>query len=172
MSWTEERVETMLKLREDGLTCSQVAKRLDVSRSAIIGKLHRLGISHDQMPKHNGGGMAKPTSRDARARKRVLTPKISQVRRPSAVVREELPTQQLPPAFAEEASRGVALLDLTPKSCRWPLGDPRDESFRFCGADRVIGKPYCLNHCCAAYQGVSQFKPTRPSRHNRMRRAA
>ncbi|MGB6229459.1 MAG: GcrA family cell cycle regulator, partial [Litorimonas sp.] len=45
-SWTEDRVETLSKLWADGLSASQIAKQLGgVTRNAVIGKVHRLGLS-------------------------------------------------------------------------------------------------------------------------------
>ena len=53
--------------------------------------------------------------------------------------------------------KGVSLVDLKATSCRWPLGDPNDPDFSFCGKEVVPGKPYCATHCLEAYTGV--FKP-------------
>ena len=53
--------------------------------------------------------------------------------------------------------KGVPLVELKTTSCRWPLGDPNDPDFSFCGKEAVPGKPYCATHCLEAYTGV--FKP-------------
>ena len=53
--------------------------------------------------------------------------------------------------------KGVPLTELKATSCRWPLGDPNDPDFSFCGEEAVPGKPYCATHCLEAYTGV--FKP-------------
>ena len=46
MSWTDERVELLKKLWADGLSASQIANELgSVTRNAVIGKVHRLGLS-------------------------------------------------------------------------------------------------------------------------------
>ena len=45
MAWTNERVEELKNLWSEGLSASQIAKRLgDVTRNAVIGKVHRLGL--------------------------------------------------------------------------------------------------------------------------------
>jgi hypothetical protein len=44
-----------------------------------------------------------------------------------------------------------ALLELTDKTCRWPIGDPGQPNFRFCGRQTVTG-PYCADHSRMAYQ--------------------
>jgi GcrA cell cycle regulator len=51
MSWTDERVSTLKKLWLDGLSASQIAKQLGgVTRNAVIGKVHRLGLSGRAAP--------------------------------------------------------------------------------------------------------------------------
>ena len=51
MSWTDERVETLKKLWIDGLSASQIAKQLgSVTRNAVIGKVHRLGLAGRATP--------------------------------------------------------------------------------------------------------------------------
>ena len=51
----------------------------------------------------------------------------------------------------------VSLMDLKLNSCRWPIGDPKDEDFHFCGADTVTGKPYCSEHCKIAYTSLKEL---------------
>ena len=47
MSWTDERVETLKKMWGEGQSASQIAKELGgVTRNAVIGKVHRLGLSN------------------------------------------------------------------------------------------------------------------------------
>ena len=49
----------------------------------------------------------------------------------------------------------VRLMDLKINTCRWPIGDPKDEDFHFCGEQTVTGKPYCLTHCQEAYLNMA-----------------
>ena len=45
MAWTEERVEMLKQLWTDGLSASQIARKMGgVTRNAVIGKVHRLGF--------------------------------------------------------------------------------------------------------------------------------
>ncbi|MCH8491038.1 MAG: GcrA cell cycle regulator, partial [Oceanicaulis sp.] len=65
MAWTEERVETLKKLWADGLSASQIAKQLGgVTRNAVIGKVHRLGLSGRAAPTPPG---RRPVTRPAPA---------------------------------------------------------------------------------------------------------
>ena len=53
--------------------------------------------------------------------------------------------------------KNMTLMDLKLTSCRWPIGDPKDEDFHFCGADTVTGKPYCAEHCKIAYTSLKEL---------------
>ena len=77
MSWTDERVETLKKMWAEGQSASQIAKELGgVTRNAVIGKVHRLGLSNRVVGaaacRTPGGGPGGPGTgahrRDARCR--------------------------------------------------------------------------------------------------------
>jgi len=57
-------------------------------------------------------------------------------------------------------SQHVGIMDLKLNTCRWPIGDPTDEDFHFCGATTVVGKPYCAEHCAMAFSGSTKDLPT------------
>ena len=50
----------------------------------------------------------------------------------------------------------IGIMELKLNTCRWPIGDPTDEDFHFCGATTVVGKPYCAEHCALAYSGSTK----------------
>jgi GcrA cell cycle regulator len=50
---------------------------------------------------------------------------------------------------------GVHLQDITENMCRWPIGDPQDENFHFCGCQKTNGA-YCEHHARIAYQPYSR----------------
>ncbi len=62
MTWTDERVEQLKKLWEDGLSASQIAAELgSITRNAVIGKVHRLGLSgRAKSPPRRRRGRARP----------------------------------------------------------------------------------------------------------------
>jgi GcrA cell cycle regulator len=157
MSWTDERVEVLKKLWTDGLSASQIATRIGgVTRNAVIGKVHRLGLS---------GRATTSRMRSARPRARVLqfpsrAPSVQYRTHGNVALKAlympEYEPEALPMAVIEEfpvapADR-VTLLKLKDCMCRWPVGDPQDENFRFCGRKTAVGATYCEHHSAIAYQ--------------------
>ncbi len=75
--------------------------------------------------------------------------------RPSPIKKQEKPTR--PKKAVTEKKGHVGLLDLKMNSCRWPIGDPKDADFHFCGATTSTGKPYCPEHCKIAYTSLKEL---------------
>ena len=75
--------------------------------------------------------------------------------RPSPIKRQQKA------AVPKKETRVFTLTDLSSRTCRWPIGDPKHDNFHFCGALVVPGKPYCAEHCAAAYVGSN--KPSQPA---------
>jgi GcrA cell cycle regulator len=119
-----------------GFSCGQIARELGVSRNAVIGKTNRLGLSR---LKNSIPGQAKQTGRQQNARPRTVVRQIN--------LRALCSNPQL--AFAElsgESAKPCSLFDLQQWHCRWPMGDPTSEDFRFCGSRPMAGLPYCPAH--------------------------
>lgn len=171
VTWTDERVELLKKLWSDGLSASQIATELgNVTRNAVIGKVHRLGLS--------GRAKDKPTSSAApRPRKAARTPSAPTPLAPPAprnnVVIAPITARPVEIALEEEQdvafdedvaipmSERVTIMDLRESMCRWPMGDPTKPEFRFCGARSITGLPYCTHHARIAYQPVTDRKRER-----------
>ncbi|MEN3929882.1 GcrA family cell cycle regulator [Microvirga sp. W0021] len=162
-TWTDERVELLKKLWASGKSASQIAAQIGgVTRNAVIGKVHRLGLS--------GRGKVKSasTSRPRRA-KTEAAPAQPRAQRPIKVapismVADAEPTDVVLPSINEVAippSERVALVDLRESMCRWPIGDPMTSDFGFCGGGAVAGLPYCAHHCQIAYQPVADRRRER-----------
>jgi GcrA cell cycle regulator len=152
MSWTDERIETLRRLWAEGLSASQIASTLGgVSRNAVIGKIHRLGLSG--RVKTTKARAARPRQ-TAEPRPQPPAPRVMAVG--STVVKVVEREPQPAPQVVTEAEvvplhGGVALLDLKTSSCRWPIGDPAEEDFRFCGARTAPGETYCSCHAELAF---------------------
>lgn len=153
MGWTDERVTLLRKLWAEGLSASQIAKQLGgVTRNAVIGKVHRLGLAGRATP-------SRPAKRPVRtARPRVIGPSAPRLRTaphtPTVVIPE------LEPLRGEDG-RSANVLTLNESMCKFPIGDPTDPNFAFCGRG-AVGGPYCADHARLAYQ-PSQAKKRRAS---------
>lgn len=157
--WTDERVDLLKKLWAEGLSASQIAKQLGgVTRNAVIGKVHRLGLS----------GRA-TSNRAPRTRPQTAAPAALQAR-PQAdpvQIEENVLVKEKPLTAPAPASRalpeivaegGATVLSLTEHTCKWPIGDPGESDFHFCGARSAPGMPYCAEHARLAYQPVQPRK--------------
>ena len=181
MSWTDERVEKLKELWAEGMSASQIAKSLGgVTRNAVIGKVHRLGLSN------RGTGVPGAAVEDAKPADKIAAKpaKPAAPARPNAEpvkpAAPAAPPQRIPPAIRdasqprapglptpeEEAARATLaeiekmakrldLLELTERTCKWPIGDPAEPNFFFCGLPCVPGKPYCEHHVAIAFQPMS-----------------
>ena len=192
MSWTDERVETLKRMWGEGQSASQIAKELGgVTRNAVIGKVHRLGLSN------RVGGKDEDEVEVVIAAKpepapRVVEPMPPRVERPAErpspppggatvtalpVRKVIIPAgQPLPPQPAaneispealasvrevEKRAKRLTLMELTERTCKWPIGDPATDDFWFCGLPSLPGKPYCEAHVGVAFQPMSARRDRR-----------
>jgi len=79
--------------------------------------------------------------------------------RPSPIKKQEKQSHKtsLKPKSKSGQKTMVGLLDLKMNSCRWPIGDPKEPGFHFCGAQVSTGKPYCPEHCKVAYTSLKEL---------------
>ncbi|MGI3903309.1 MAG: GcrA family cell cycle regulator [Janthinobacterium lividum] len=182
MSWTDERVDRLSTLWLEGRSASQIAAELGegVSRNAVIGKVHRLGLSGRAVPPT--ADAAPPRIRDVPApeprvelapvTEATAAPVAAAVETPApapvavaemAAVRRAAPapiTFDLPALRAKQealipVSDRVTILELNGSMCRWPIGDPTSAEFRFCGCRAMGTLPYCQDHARVAFQPVA-----------------
>ncbi len=166
MAWTDEMVEELKKMWHEGLTTGEIGKRLNVSKNSIVGKVHRLGLSGRPSPikKKDEEAPAKPAEKKAAPASAAEphTPKENIKEAPAApapvrepkIVHHELKAAPASAPKAEKhaaADRNLSLTDLDNHTCRWPLGDPKDENFHFCGKKVRVGQTYCDEHSAVAY---------------------
>ena len=227
MSWTDERVALLKKMWIEGQSASQIAKELGgVTRNAVIGKVHRLGLSNRVGTEAESSAPVEDVAAPPVAvieEPEVIAPapepvakapepqvdlpdetpvvQIAEVRaeraaaanrmRPAALAAEHdeiddapvytprpiIPAgQPLPPqpstdeidpeALAtvrevEKTARRLTLLELTERTCKWPIGDPATSDFWFCGLPTKAGKPYCDAHVAVAFQPMSSRRDRR-----------
>ncbi|WP_324755084.1 GcrA family cell cycle regulator [Roseovarius sp. Pro17] len=206
MSWSDERVETLKKMWGEGQSASQIAKELGgVTRNAVIGKVHRLGLSN----RNGGAGSAaasgasaqpdagkapkaatkSPAKAAAKPAGKAAAPKPAAKAAPQPEPEEAAPApvvtrikpiipagQPLPPqpstneidpkalakvSEVEKKAKRLSLMELTSRTCKWPVGDPATDDFWFCGLTVQAGKPYCEAHVGVAFQPMSARRDRR-----------
>lgn len=108
MSWTDERIEKLTKMWEGGATASQIAEELGgVSRNAVIGKAHRLGLKARPSP-------VKPNEKEPAAAAAPKPPKAEAAPKPAPAPRAETPRAAPAPAAAAPAPAAAAARTAAP----------------------------------------------------------
>lgn len=151
--WTEEATTEAFRMWQDGRSASEIGAHFGVSRNAVLGKVHRAAMASRSTPHLN-------RSRPRKAAPKERAPKAARPRVPrSQPQRDPLPAFKaagpMPDTAAVEGSRRVPLIELTNSMCRWPIGDPKEPGFGFCGLPAAEGRSYCRAHHRRAYNGVS-----------------
>lgn len=156
MAWTEDRVATLSKLWAEGLSASQIAKQLGgVTRNAVIGKVHRLGLSGRAKPSRPKPAKVATAARPKAAPKPAkVTAKAVTDAKPKAKPAQLPATIEQPPLEAKPLKDGTyaTILTITDHMCKFPIGDPKADEFRFCGRKTDPDEPYCMPHSMVAYQ--------------------
>ena len=188
MPWTEEMVESLKKMWDEGLSTGEIGRRLGVSKNSIVGKVHRLQLVARPSPikKKDGTPVTKTKSptkekikpekkevetpsvkKEDKEEKKPTTPKVEvkpaekpqpenkqiPIKTPTkeknvdSFVNVSIPVSHTPKKPGDK----VTVTDLDNHTCRWPIGDPKDENFHFCGANVRIGQTYCEEHAAIAY---------------------
>lgn len=169
MSWTDERINLLKKMWKEGKSAAEIAKTLGkgVTRNAVIGKAHRMGLSGRPSPIKKPAPAPKKEKEAAAPRKEAAPVKeAAAVRKPAAPATKHPPlareVEELPRKPEKEIlplNGGTPLIDLTERMCKWPIGDPREPDFTFCGRGIRVGTPYCPDHAAMAYQTSSRGRP-------------
>lgn len=161
MAWTDEMVDQLREMWKQGLTTGEIGKRLGVSKNSIVGKVHRLGLSGrpspikkksdtNSVPEKKESNETLPKSSKGKTEK-VVTPLPKQEKKldTEVVVEEKIEISLSTPPTSHNGK--TSLTDLDNHTCRWPIGDPKDENFHFCGRKVRIGQTYCDEHANIAY---------------------
>ncbi len=191
MAWSDERVAVLKKMWLDGNSASEIAKELgNITRNAVIGKVHRLGLSNRDTNVSKAGGTAnkaikgvkrgRPPKINKEPKKRGRPQKINEpndfnetpMERGRSIsasgttgrsndgkleVVSDLSEETLKDLLkVEMKSKKISLMDLTERTCKWPIGDPATDAFWFCGHEAEPGKPYCKTHISIAFQPITQ----------------
>ena len=191
MAWSDERVAILKKMWLEGSSASEIAKELgNITRNAVIGKVHRLGMSNRDTNNLKSGSS---TSNAKKSVRRGRPPKVNKEEkkrgRPHKLkdpgdfpgtldVTEKSTTSSAKEVLLDEnktkvasdlseetlqnilkvemKSKKISLMELTERTCKWPIGDPATDTFWFCGHESEPGKPYCKTHIAIAFQPITQ----------------
>jgi GcrA cell cycle regulator len=151
MSWNDERVELLKKFWAEGLSASQIASKMGgVTRNAVIGKVHRLGLSGRAAP-------AKPQ------RGRSFDHDLDEIASggPEPVMKPIIPEPEFIAPLVLDSGDKATVATLKNNMCKWPIGDPARDDFHFCGQSTGAGKSYCAYHARLAFQPALGRKPER-----------
>ncbi|MCL2537949.1 MAG: GcrA family cell cycle regulator [Alphaproteobacteria bacterium] len=170
--WTPAILNKMKTLLAKGLSTAEIGKKIGVSKNAVVGKLNRLGWNSksQQEPKKAVKPAAKkPVPAPAKPIKKI----VKEIKKPvalkplkpkagagaKAIAAKPVPKASVPRANSKTLAmhqriiqHSMDLAALRPDQCRWPIGDPDTDNFKFCGKQVFVGKPYCYEHCLNAYQ--------------------
>lgn len=145
MAWTDEMVDKLRQMWTEGKTATEIAKELGVTKNSIVGKVHRLCLTARPSP---------IKSKDEEpVEKAEVEKEIPEEAEENVEVVAE-PVESVKPEKTEKKHKSschVKLVELDSHTCRWPLGDPRDEDFCFCGKKVRMGQTYCEEHANMAY---------------------
>ncbi|HLH96329.1 MAG TPA: GcrA family cell cycle regulator [Xanthobacteraceae bacterium] len=160
-AWSAAHIALVRQRWSEGASAASIAKELGeaVSRCAVLGKIHRLKLAQPEFKqrhprKETAVLKRKRAPRPARARA---------VRAPSALMAafqalglgkglSQVDLGGLHQHAGKAFGPACGLMDLDAATCRWPLGEPNQSDFVFCGAAPFRRYPYCLVHCLIAYR--------------------
>lgn len=178
MAWTDKMVEDLKIMWKQGLTTGEIGKRLGVSKNSIVGKVHRLQLDARPSPikkkdevseekaqtqtaapnTEKAPAKAKEDNKNAVKSKPAVKTAVSAEKEekaepaPAKTIKEPEKTFVSKPAAPAKTYNGNAkLTDLDNHTRRWPIGDPKDENFHFCGRKIRMGQTYCEEHAALAY---------------------
>jgi GcrA cell cycle regulator len=199
MAWSDERVAVLKKMWLEGSSASEIAKVLgNITRNAVIGKVHRLGLSNRDTNVSKSGAITSKVTKNVkrgrppkkidkevkkRGRPQKLKeprdfPEITDDKNKSATsigdetrssdsklkVVSDLSEETLKNLLkVEMKAKKISLMELTERTCKWPIGDPATETFWFCGHESEPGKPYCKTHISIAFQPINQRRGRKDS---------
>ena len=177
-TWTPARIGMLQELWGSGLSAKEIAARLGsgITRNAVIGKAHRLGLSSRPSPikrvaeKAGAGvgmktrlsapksmGLRREVGGNAGFNARQMFKDVGDGENDARRTRGEGGNYS-PRVFKQNQT--VAATQA--QQCRWPMGDPLKAGFHFCERMSIPGMSYCYDHACLAYQGSKKKSPSAP----------
>lgn len=184
-NWTAERIELLKQLWLNGVTSTEIAGQLDISRNAVLGKIKRLGLNrYITQPEHpspvpsnskpvssksgktvSAGAKRKNPAKPASEKPEKSLPiRFSRPRNQPKPARETPPARKVSRAPTALQARYLRIWDLQEGCCKWPLGEAMEKAEFFCGAPSETGTSWCSYHCAIAFPKAHAPKPDMPQR--------
>ena len=139
MSWNTQKVEDLKKLWNEGVATSRIGEQLGFTKNAVIGKAFRLGLERRQNSR-------KKTTPTQQLSSTTMYRETSVSAATQTTVKREVTRRR------EKFSFKTSIVGTGSfKSCQWPIGDPLEEGFHYCGGQNIPTKPYCIEHYKKAY---------------------
>jgi GcrA cell cycle regulator len=136
-SWTDDMVASLRELAALKYPLQRIADELlvrhgaRVSSKAVDRKMRRLGITPPRQRKKDYATAVNPGN---------LTRRLPPLRPTTIIADLAIPQEQR-----------CTLMQLNRYTCRWPIGEPKEADFFFCGAEPAPGSSYCRTHTMRAY---------------------
>ena len=139
MSWNQQKVDDLKKLWNEGVATSRIGEQLGFTKNAVIGKAFRLGLERRQ------------NSRKKTAQSQTVS-SVTMYRETSVSGNSQITPKREVTRRREKFSFKKSIVGTGSfKSCQWPIGDPLEEGFHYCGGQNIPTKPYCIEHYKKAY---------------------
>ena len=139
MSWNQQKVDNLKKLWSEGVATSRIGEQLGFTKNAVIGKAFRLGLERRQ------------NSRKKTAQSQSVS-SVTMYRETNATSNSHITPKREVTRRREKFSFKKSIVGTGSfKSCQWPIGDPLEEGFHYCGGQNIPTKPYCIEHYKKAY---------------------
>lgn len=138
MSWNQQKVEDLKKLWNDGVATSRIGEQLGFTKNAVIGKAFRLGLERRQNSRKK---ISQPASFSSTTLYRETSSSSS------SISAKKEPIRRREKFSFKKSIVGTGNF----RSCQWPIGDPLEEGFHYCGGQNIPTKPYCIEHFKKAY---------------------
>ena len=161
LDWTDEIIDVLRSLWAEGFSTNEIARRVGMTKNAIVGKSHRLGLPSRPSPSRRDPDAAPRQPRPSKAPKTTLPPLPSSagpepISAPAPIIPPSLlwrpppvimaPARPCPEPVAKPYGRII--------ECCWPIGEPGTKGFHSCGVKSLPGRPYCEDHVAIAYVRV------------------
>ena len=139
MSWNQQKVDDLKKLWNEGVATSRIGEQLGFTKNAVIGKAFRLGLERRQNSRKKSAHSQSVTS-------------VTMYRETSVPSHSQITSKRESTRRREKFSFKKSIVGTGSfKSCQWPIGDPLEEGFHYCGGQNIPTKPYCIEHYKKAY---------------------